>query len=61
MADVLRTPDERFEEIDDWPQPPRYLDTLDLRGATLDFIPGASHFVACERGAEVARRMLARF
>ena len=57
MADVLRTPDERFEEIDDW----RYPDTLDLRGATLDFIPGASHFVACERGAEVARSQLARF
>ena len=29
-------------------------------GATFDTIPGASHFVPCERGEAVARRLLAR-
>lgn len=31
-----------------------------IPGATLDVVPGASHFVAEEKGADVARRILAR-
>ena len=31
MPDVLRTPDERFEDLDDWPHPPQYLSWRGLR------------------------------
>ena len=59
MADVLRTPAERFNELPDFPYAPNYLD--DLKGCPEPLeIADAGHFVQ-EWGNIVAQRALEVF
>ena len=53
--DILRTPDERFEGLPDWPYPPRYVEVDDGDGGTLrmhyvDVGPAEGETVLCLHG-----------
>ena len=65
MSDVLRTPEERFQNLPDFPYAPTYRDDLTgferLRMHYVDAgPPDAGHFVQ-EWGEEIARRALSFF
>lgn len=60
MSEVLRTPEERFQNLPDFPYAPTYRDDLTGFERLRMHYADAGHFVQ-EWGDEIARRALAFF